>query len=1048
MNLPREQQRAQLVEELVQEVVRRIVPKLRRPVSTYRLQLNGSFRFEDAARVVPYLASLGVTDLYASPFLKAAPGSTHGYDVVDHNQLNGELGGDEGYRRMVEAVQARGMGQVLDFVPNHMAIGSENPIWMDVLENGPSSIYAHFFDIDWNPIKEELENRVLVPILGDQYGAVLERGEIKLLFENGGFTIAYWDHRFPVAPRQYTQLLQYRLPELEKALGGDNLHLQDFLSILTSLEKMPPRSETDPARIAERHREKEVVKRRLMALCEASPEIRGFIEENVRQYNGTPGEPHSFDLLDHLLREQAYRLAYWRVAAEEINYRRFFDINGLAAIRMEDPRVMRHTHALVFDLVAKGELQGLRIDHPDGLHSPTEYFHALQQEFLVQSCRKLFLERNARRPPDVLEAEWAELEPLIRERQQKDAEAGRESPLYRPLFVVVEKILALEEKPPLHWAVHGTTGYDFMTLLNGLFVDRENQRAMSDAFLRFTGERLDFEELVYQKKRLIMSDSMASEINVLARQLNRISELDRRTRDFTLNSLKRALIEVIACFPVYRTYVSAGGGAPDERDRQWVEKAVGRAKRKNPTLNVSIFHFIRDVLLCKTDAYVTEEARQARLAFVLKLQQVTSPVTAKGVEDTAFYAYNRLVSLNEVGGEPAAFGIALERFHRENQERAEQWPGSLLSTTTHDTKRSEDVRARINVLSEIPDEWRRRAQLWSRFNRRHKRELQERHAPDRNEEYLFYQTLIGAWPNEPMNAAAREEFVARMQAYMLKAIKEAKVNTSWTNPDEEWEAAVTGFVGDVLDVRKADRFLRDFTAFQRRFSRPGAFNALSQVVLKLTCPGVSDVYQGNELWDYSLVDPDNRRPVDFEKRAALLKAIDEEAAEDRRALCNELIASWRDGRIKLFVTAELLRLRRRLPGLFAAGRYEPLQVHGEQARRVVAFARRLDEQCTITLAPRLVTPLLEKSETLSGRNAWLDTFVETPFDEPGSDWIDLFTGMVHHTVDAEGRTGLWLHKVFSGFPVVVLVPKALHATLGDGTAAAQRPGEERSGAPA
>ncbi|MFN7131721.1 MAG: malto-oligosyltrehalose synthase, partial [Myxococcales bacterium] len=585
-----EQAQAQLAEELIRELVQRVIPAMRRPVSTYRVQLNKAFGFEAAAALVPYLKSLGITDLYASPYLKAAPGSTHGYDVVDHNTLNPELGGAEGHRVLLEALRAHGMGHILDFVPNHMAIGSENPIWMDVLENGPSSIYAPFFDIDWKPIKEELENRVLVPILGDQYGAVLERGELKLTFENGGFGISYWDHRFPVAPRQYTHLLRYRLPELEKTLGADSVHLADYLSILTSLEKMPPRTETDPARIAERHREKEVVKRRLAALCDVCPEVKAFIDENVRIYNGEPGDPRSFDLLDNLLREQAYRLAYWRVAAEEINYRRFFDVNSLAAIRMEDPRVLRHSHLLVFELIARGELNGLRIDHPDGLHSPTEYFRALQQEFVVQSCRRLHRQKRAGMPEEALEEEWRALEPVLRARQAQEAAQGRDSPLYRPLYVVVEKILALEEKPPQSWPVHGTTGYDFMTLLNGLFVDRESARAMSDVFVRFTGEKLDFEELVYQKKRLIMSDSMSSEINVLARQLNRISELDRRTRDFTLNSLKRALIEVIACFPVYRTYVSENGEPPDERDRHWVEKAVARARRRNPTLNSSIFH--------------------------------------------------------------------------------------------------------------------------------------------------------------------------------------------------------------------------------------------------------------------------------------------------------------------------------------------------------------------------------------------------------------------------------------------------------------------------
>ncbi len=630
----------------------------RRPLSTYRLQLTPSFGFGAAAALVPYLAELGVTDVYISPPFAAAPGSTHGYDVVDPNVLRDELGGADGYEKLCTAIAAAGMGQLVDFVPNHMGIGPQNPWWTDLLENGPSSAYAPYFDVDWSPVKNELAHKVLVPVLGDQFGEVLERGELKLTREGGAFFIKYWDHSFPVTPRRVPQLLGHRLEVLRAELGATDEQLQEFESSLTALEKLAPRVEVSPDAVAERARDKEVAKRRLAVLFDQSPRIAAFVDENVRIFNGTPGDAHSFDLLDELLENQAYRLAHWRVAGEEINYRRFFDINSLAAICMEDERVFRDTHQLIFRLIDEGKVTGLRIDHPDGLYAPSAYFRRLQRE--------------------------------------RDG-----------LYVVVEKILEGNEKMPSSWQVDGTTGYEWLTSVNGLFVDGRHAAAFSEIYARFTGIRQSWPALVIEKKRVLMRSSMASEINMLSHRLNRLSESNRRTRDFTLNALTGALIDYVARLPIYRTYVEGNDAASiDPRDRQYIEATIRAAKRSSRELNRSIYDFLRSILLLEAPTDLSRE-------FVRKLQQVTGPVTAKAIEDTAFYLYNRLVALNEVGGDPQKFGTPVEEFHRDNGARLADWPGSLNATSTHDTKRGEDVRLRIDALSEIPVEWEQRIQRWA-----------------------------------------------------------------------------------------------------------------------------------------------------------------------------------------------------------------------------------------------------------------------------------------------------------------------------------------------
>jgi (1->4)-alpha-D-glucan 1-alpha-D-glucosylmutase len=806
-------------------------PKI--PTATYRLQFNNTFTFADAARIVPYLHALGVTDCYASSYLKAVPGSLHGYDIVDPTMLNPDLGTEHDFRLFADSLIQHGMGQILDVVPNHMGIAKScNAWWQDVLENGPSARYASFFDIDWRPVKAELEGKVLLPILGEQYGTVVENQEIILEYHEGRFFIRYFDHQLPVDPKHSAMILALRLDELINLAEPDDPHVQELQSILTALQHLPDRNGTDPAQVIERYREKEIIRRRLLRIMGESETVHTFVQENVAIYNGTKGDPKSFDLLDRLLSHQVYRLAYWRVASEEINYRRFFDINELAAVRMEDPTVFLSAHQLILQLLKEGAVTGLRIDHVDGLYDPSTYLGQLQA--------------------------WAQADLTPREGEAE-----------RPLFLIVEKILTREETLPLRWPVYGTTGYDFLTLINGLFVNGSHEQAFNRLYARFIGNPLSFEDRVYESKQLIMRASMSSEINVLGYQLNHLSEMNRRFRDFTLNSLIHAIREIIACFPVYRTYVTPGEEPVSDMDRSYIRVAVSMAKRKNPALSGLVFDFVQDILL-KQAGYHHERERHDQLKFAMKFQQITGSIMAKGAEDTAFYVYNRLASLNEVGGDPLQFGVSIHTFHQRMRQRRAHWPASLCATSTHDTKRSEDVRARINVLSEIPQIWRTRILRWSQLNKGYKTEVEGALAPDRNEEYQLYQTMIGAWPFHAPDDDEYKNFSDRIQAYMAKALKEGKIHTSWVNPNYAYDQAVRDFIERILVRSSSNPFLADFLPFQREIAQYGVYNSLSQVLLKITSPGIPDFYQGTELWDFSLVDPDNRRPVDYAKRTGLL----------------------------------------------------------------------------------------------------------------------------------------------------------------------------------
>jgi (1->4)-alpha-D-glucan 1-alpha-D-glucosylmutase len=965
---------------------------MRVPLATYRLQLGPQLTFDDVTDLLPYLQELGVGDCYTSPFFETSSSGSHGYDVSDHNRLRDELGDEPAFRRLAAALRERGLGLLIDLVPNHMGIAcNRNARWLDVLEKGPTAPSATYFDIDWAPAKADLAGKVLLPILGDAYGTVLESGQLKLVLDERGFSVRYYDTMLPLAPRSFARILGYRLEELNERLGAEHPELRGLKSLIAWFTTIPSDADTGVERLTGRQAQIERGRTRLLEVLDAAPPVREFVEENVRRFNGTPGDPPSFDLLDGLLADQAYRVAYWRVAGEEINYRRFFDINELAAIRMEDPAVFEEAHRLVFRLVGEGVVTGLRVDHPDGLYAPAEYLHRLQA-----GCARVL---------------------------------GRSDDAF---YVVAEKILAPGEHLPEGWATAGTTGYEFLNLVNGIFVDRSQARAMEQMYARLIRLRPPFGEIVDECKRLIMETSMASEINMLAHRLDRISEKHRSSRDFTLGSLTTALREIIAAFPVYRTYVGERfGDAPDPRaaesgagaaaapgaglvvspqDREYIARAVTVARRRTPTMSALVYDFVHDVLTLKFPEWANEDDRAERLDFVRRFQQITGPVTAKGYEDTVLYRFNRLVSLNEVGGDPSRFGASIAEFHAANAERRARSPHALSATATHDTKRGEDVRARINVLSEIPIEWRARVGAWQKLNRKLREAVDGRPTPGANTEYLIYQTLVGAWPID----------AERLRAYVLKATREAKSHTSWINPNARYDETLARFVDAILDPARSSRFLDDFTTFQARVAHFGAINSLAQTLVKITAPGVPDFYQGTELWDLSLVDPDNRRPVDWSHRRRVLAELEATiaAAGDRAALTQELVKTREDGRVKMYLIREALAFRARRRALYERGDYRPLEVHGAWAEHVCAFARTGDGGAAVTVIPRLLAR--RGPDTLPhGLGYWADTWLELPAELTGR-YTNVLTGEALQTTTTAGKAGLPLGGVLAAFPVALL----------------------------
>lgn len=1039
-------QRATQVAGRVSEVVQGVRERVefeRRPRATYRVQFHREFKFADATALVSYWRSLGISDVYASPYLKAVTGSMHGYDIVDHAKLNPELGTDDDFQAFVAALRENGLGHVLDFVPNHMGVGSDqNAWWQDVLENGPSSKYAWFFDIDWKPLKADIENKVLLPVLGEQFGKVLEGGQLKLEYQDGAFQFRCYDRRYPVSPKSFAKILKHRIEELTTRMSAEDPNFLEYQSILTALGHLPLRTVADPAKREERDREKEVIKRRLQRLGDECPVLLDWIKENVTIFNGQPGDSKSFDLLDELLADQAYRLSFWRVAADEINYRRFFDVNELAAVCMERPEVFEKAHQLVFRLLEAGQLDGLRIDHADGLYDPTSYLWQLQERRFLQLCRAEYERTQSSTPVsartaledqiDAVESddapvaadtsivpklEWPEVEAALKEEFARIRKAEPRSPLLTPLYLVVEKILEHSERLPASWPVHGTSGYDFVNDVNNLFVDLLNASQLDRIYAKFIGNRLEFNQMMYEAKQLTLRVSMSSELHVLGHKLDRISESNRWTRDFTRHGLVQALREVVACFPVYRTYTVTGPVL--DRDRRYIEQAIARAKRRNPVINGEVFDFIREVLLLQGVENLSEEDRVRRQAFVGRFQQFTGPVMAKSVEDTSFYRYHRLVSLNEVGCNPERFGLSVSEFHQHNEQRQAQ-PFAMLATSTHDTKRSEDVRARINVLSEIPEEWKHRLANWSRWNKRKKTKLDGELVPSRNDEYLLYQTLIGTWPWQPPHGDALATYVKRIQQYMTKAAREAKIYSSWISANEPYEKATHAFIESILSDEPMSAFRSDFEPFARQVAEAGAWNSLSQSLLKLTSPGVPDIYQGTELWEFTLVDPDNRQKVDYALRQSQLDEMRSalEQAEDRTVVLSEMLASLSDGRIKLLVHSAALELRKKKPSLFTTGAYIPLTVEGARQEHVCAFVRQADGVAALVVVPRLTAGLVEKlGSPPLGMSVWGNTSVRLPETLAHSKWRNVMTG---EEISAVGQGTLAMATLLGTVPVALL----------------------------
>ena len=984
-----------------------------RPRSTYRLQFNHSFRFMDAIRLIPYLKRLGISTLYASPILAARAGSMHGYDITDHNRINPEIGSEEELQQLLAELRRNDMGMLLDVVPNHMGVGyGTNLWWQDVLENGRASEYANFFDIDWNPLKTELRNKVLLPILGNQYGEELEAGRIVLVYREGAFRIEYFDKVLPVDP-QTIPLIFRTVGEFRQP--GDTA--RDLLSLLGALSELPPHTLPEPERTSRRQRELPYLQRRFAELVEHSKEVRGYVESAVERLNGMPGDAHSFDAMHELLEAQVYRLADWRVSAEEINYRRFFDVNDLIGLRMEDPQVFAATQKLIRRLLAEDAVVGLRIDHPDGMFNPPQYFMRLQM---------LFAAAKLHGPVPVGELAENGIEMDVQTSFGTHAlQRGRE-----PFYVVVEKILEKGEALPRSWPVSGTVGYEFANTVNGIFIDGRNQKSFTNLYHRLIGESLNVDRLIYQAKKLVMLSALSSEVNVLSHMLDEISSTNRRARDFTRKVLHDAIRETIACFPVYRTYVDERGNISD-LDRKSIAQAVTSAKRINSSMSTQVFDFLQDILLLREDNGGTPiHGYRRQLYFSLKFQQLTGPVMAKGVEDTVCYVYNRFVSVNEVGGSPDSFGVSVDEFHRGNQERAELWPDALLTTSTHDTKRSEDVRMRLDVLSEMPRPWAAQVMRWRRINRAKRKTIDDgRVVPDHNEEYLLYQTLVGSWPMpaksslEPdewaLNREERLAYTTRIQEYMQKASNEGKINLSWINPNQQYTDALRQFVARILSTgteSKPNNFLRLMHESIPRLAWFGVINSLAETLLKLTSPGVPDIYQGHELLNFSLVDPDNRRPVDFATAERYLNELEHHEANPE--LCGKLLENWTDGRLKLWTTHRALCKRRDERALFRHGDYTAIQVDGERREHVVAFARRHEQRTALVAVPRLNYTMLNGEPRPARAEDWGTTRLRVPQELSGHEFLNALTG---ESIKVQGKAGLLCSEVFASFPVALLI---------------------------
>lgn len=920
------------------------------PQSTYRFQFHSDFNFKDAETVVPYLNDLGISHIYASPIFQARPGSRHGYDIVDPCTINPELGGEEGFEELSDTVQSHGLAWLQDIVPNHMAYDMHNRRLMDVFENRERSPYFHFFDIDWQHPYESFQGRLLAPVLGKFYSEALEDGEISLTFDEDGLAVKYYDWRFPLWLETYQEILTSDLHKFDESIGQNHSLVIQFIGVIDMFKSLTGGGTyNDPGTV--KH-----AKETLWSFTHKHPQIRSYLDELLAGFNAQTHE--GFQRLDTILARQCFRLSYWKVASEELNYRRFFTINDLITVNVNRQEVFEESHALIFKLLKSGRIQGVRIDHIDGLSDPVRYLHDLKKH-----------------SPET--------------------------------YVVCEKILAHEENLPSDWPVQGTSGYDFLAYVNGLFCRHENLRSFARLYYQFSKMSKSYARIVADQKRLIIGKYMAGDVDNLAYMMKDIAGRFLYGRDITLYGLKRALVEVLTFFPVYRTYVRPDHFDP--ADQAYVQQAIEQAARHAPGLSYEI-NFIKKFILLELVQDLTDEEEMSFWRFMKRFQQLSAPIMAKGFEDTTFYIYNMLVSQNEVGGEPNRFGVPSAQMHDFCQKRSVNWPHSMNASATHDTKRGEDTRARINVLSEMPGRWKQKLNDWRRMNRKVKKRSGERVMPDANDEYFLYQNILGAYP---FMEEQHDEFVQRMKDYMIKAVREAKLHTGWIRPDDEYEQACLNFITSILTPSKENVFWEDFKAFQAEISHFGMINSLSQTLIKLTAPGVPDIYQGCELWDLSLVDPDNRRPVDYSLRRKMLDELIKVSGRDAGNFLGQLRDNAASGQIKMYLMHHALQLRRVKSQLFESGEYVPVTVKGKHSQCVFAFLRKFENGCVLSVVPRFPTMIVENGQWPLGETVWEDTFLSLPESIGKNALNNVFTGQSIEADKGEVR----IADLLKDFPV-------------------------------
>lgn len=979
------------------------------PISTYRIQLSKSFRFDQATKITGYLKRLGISDCYSSPILKARAGSTHGYDVIDHSQINPEIGTLKEFEEWIAEIRSCGLGLLLDIVPNHMAMAGENLLFKDVLEFGPFSKYSGFFDIDWNRrLPRNPHNKLVLPILSVESAKAIETEAISTNYSGGEFSLSVYSTKLPLAPGSYARILLGARKKLitNSQVGAEAV--RELNRTIRSLSKLPDScSSVRRWCIPDLHAAASVQKGRLERLCAKFPQVERSIHQVLTEFNKKT-EGRYLNEFQKLLRQQFYELAYWKSDVDRINYRRFSTVNDLIAICVEKPFVFWEAHRLVLELIARGKVTGLRIDHIDGLLEPSEYLLRLQkcsQRVLLLANETIKVEGSV--TPSVSLSHYR-----------------------LPLFVVVEKILDQGgEVLPKRWKAHGTTGYDFLCDANGIFIESKNAVEFDRILSNFTSKELSFKDITYTCRKHTIVSSMKSELANLGELLRDIlRKLDRNHRP-DIEDITAVIEEVAACFPVYRSYTTNKSRRVSDSDRREMELALAAARHRLDKSSGALRNTldqIRRILLLDFPRHLTHIEKTKWRLFVLRFQQFTPPIAAKGVEDTAFYIYNRLISLNEVGANPEIFGISIEEFHKRNLLRSLKYPHSLLATSTHDTKRSEDVRARINVLSEIPERWNENLYSWSNLNKDKKSIVNGRLSPSREDEYVFYQTLLGTWPLEKMRSAKEnKEFTQRISLFMKKAAREAKVETSWIEPNQSYEEALENFVRSILGSVSEDRngFISNFQDLVRDVSYYGMLNSISQLLLKLTCPGVPDIYQGNETWDFSLVDPDNRRQVDFGVRSNMLISLERRIEDSNGNLLNlvqDLMRNMDNGLIKMYVLHQALKFRRAHERLFSDGIYLPVKAQGMRRQHIFSFQREMNGESCLVVAPRLFASLLGGKKYPEAWSVWGDTGLVLPPSMATEKFHSIFTGREVTSTSQSSGAVLKVSDVLDEFPVALL----------------------------